>query len=160
MAPRLPALMLLPGLSFACATPAARPPAAALAGDADSVAAGAALSRASAPAPVRVDGATARRLVAEGARLVDVRDAETFARSHIEGAINVPVAEIANRAREIGPADASIVLYCQTGVRSARAAGILTGLGYQRVYDLGSYRNWGEGAPAPTPLPAAPGSKT
>jgi phage shock protein E len=160
MTSRLPALMLLPGLSFACATPAPRPPAAALARDANSGAAGAALSRSSAPASMRVDGATARRLVAEGARLVDVRDAETFAQAHIEGAINVPVAEIAKRAAEIGPADAGIVLYCQTGVRSAKAAGILTGLGYQRVYDLGSYRNWGEGAPAPAPLPALPGSKT
>jgi 3-mercaptopyruvate sulfurtransferase SseA len=98
MPSRLPALSLLLGLPFACATPAARAPAAALSSAADPAPAGAALSRSSAPAPGRVDGATAKRLVAEGARLVDVRDAESFAQGHIEGAINVQVTEVASRS--------------------------------------------------------------
>jgi rhodanese-related sulfurtransferase len=152
--------MLLLALPFACATPAPRPPAAALAGDAVAASSGAAVSRATVAAPSRIDGATAKRLVAEGAKLVDVRDAESYAQGHIEGAVNVPVTEIAERATEIGPREASIVVYCRSGMRSAKAAAILAGLGYQRVYDLGSYLNWGEGAPAATPLPAAAGPKT
>lgn len=100
-----------------------------------------------------VDGPTARRLVAEGARLVDVRGPELYAREHIAGAINIPAAEVGERAAEIGPATACVVLYCRTGANSAKAAQTLASLGYTRVYDLGSYLNWGEGAPAPTPLP-------
>jgi rhodanese-related sulfurtransferase len=104
-----------------------------------------------------VDGAEAKRLVAAGARLVDVRDAESFAGQHIPGAINIPVDEVAVRAAEIGPTSVSVVVYCRSGVRSAKAAAILAGLGYRHVYDLGSYLNWGEGLPKP----AAPlGPKT
>jgi rhodanese-related sulfurtransferase len=111
---------------------------------------------ADAPALPRVDGATARKLVAEGARLVDVRAPDFYGREHIAGAINIPVAEVAARAPvDIGPPSTPVVLYCRTGAGSAKAAATLRNLGYVAVYDLGSYLNWGEGAPAPTPLPPA-----
>lgn len=107
-------------------------------------------------APNRVDGATARKLVADGAKLVDVRAPDFYAREHIAGAINIPVVEVASRAAaEIGPTSTPVVLYCRTGAGSAKAAETLRKMGYIAVYDLGSYLNWGEGAPAPTPLPAA-----
>ncbi|MGZ6125953.1 MAG: rhodanese-like domain-containing protein [Myxococcales bacterium] len=160
MTSRSPVFLLLIAFPFACATPAAHPPAAAVASDANPSAGDAALSRPDEPGPIRVDGATARRLVADGARLVDVRDAESYAQGHIAGAINIPVSDVAARAAEIGPGSASVVVYCRTGARSAKAAGILAAMGYQHVYDLGSYLNWGDGAPAPAPLPPAPGPKT
>ena len=142
-----PVCLLLLALPLACATPAARPGAA----DAKGAPADAALSLPSA-LPLLVDGPAAKRLVAGGARLVDVRDAQSYAAGHIPGAIHLEVVDVAARAaREIGPVDTPVVLYCRTGVRSAKAAGILVGMGYTRVYDLGSYRNWEEGA-----LPAAP----
>lgn len=110
---------------------------------------------ANAPALALVDGPTAKLLVSTGARLVDVRAADFFALGHIAGAVNIPVAQIAARAaEEIGPPGTPVVLYCRTGAGSAAAVHTLLGLGYTRVYDLGSYLNWGEGAPAPTPLPA------
>jgi len=152
MSARSLAFLLLAGLPLGCATSAAQAPAP---GDAVPAPRDAALS----PQPVRVDGAEAKRLVAAGARLVDVRDAASYAGGHLPGAINVPVEDVAARAAEIGPAGASVVLYCKSGVRSAKAASILAGLGYLHVYDLGSYLNWGEGAGAPPP--AAPlGPKT
>lgn len=104
----------------------------------------------------RVDGDTAKKLVAGGARLVDVRAPDFYAREHIAGAINLPVAQVAERApTEIGPVSTPVVLYCRTGAGSAKAAATLKQMGYVAVYDLGSYLNWGEGAPAPTPLPPA-----
>lgn len=145
-----PVLPLLAALAFACATPAGR---VASGGDTNPARPGAALSQPAAQ-PIRVDGATARRLVAGGAKLVDVRDAESYALQHIEGAINVPVDEIAARAAaEIGPPGTSVVVYCRTGARSARAAATLVGLGYGGVYDLGSYLNWEGAAPAPAGAP-------
>ena len=102
----------------------------------------------------RVDGDTAKKLVAQGARLVDVRAPDFYAREHIQGAVNIPVAQVAERAqKEIGPIDTPVVLYCRTGKGSAAASRTLVSLGYTHVFDLGSYLNWGEGAPAPTPLP-------
>ena len=89
-----------------------------------------------------VSGDEARALVAAGARLIDVRSAEEFAAGHVAGATNVPVAEIAARASEIGVADSKVVVYCATGVRSARAAQILRSRGWTDVHDLGGMKRW------------------
>lgn len=83
-----------------------------------------------------------------------MRAPDFYAREHIAGSINIPVAEIASRApTDTGPASTPVVLYCRTGAGSAKAAATLREMGYVEVYDLGSYLDWGEGAPAPTPLP-------
>lgn len=44
--------------------------------------------------------------------VVDVRAAEAFQQGHIEGAINIPEAEVATRLAEF-PKDKLIVAYCQ-----------------------------------------------
>ena len=88
----------------------------------------------------QVDAARAKKLVAEGARLVDVRSPDEYAAKHIEGAENAPV-ETAD-TRDLGPKDSAIVLYCASGRRSARAAAALRARGYTRVYDLGAMSSW------------------
>lgn len=88
-----------------------------------------------------VDPAKAHELVAQGATLVDVRSPEEFAGGHIDGAINVPVGEIANRMGEI-PKDKVVVVYCRSGARSSRAKGALQEAGYKEVYDLGAMSRW------------------
>ena len=103
--------------------------------------------------PGPVDGPTAKQLVKDGAKLVDVRAPDYYAREHIEGAINIPWQEIeARAAAEIGPVTTPVVLYCRTGKGATNAYSTLTRIGYTHVYNLGSYLNWGEGAPAATPL--------
>jgi len=89
-----------------------------------------------------IDGSRARVLVAEGARLVDVRSPEEFATGCIEGAVNIPVGQLDGRIADLGPKTGTIVLYCQTGVRSARAAAHLHKLGYPNVFDLGPISMW------------------
>lgn len=44
--------------------------------------------------------------------LVDVRPASEFATGHVEGAVNIPVADLATRISEL-PIDANIVAYCR-----------------------------------------------
>jgi phage shock protein E len=88
-----------------------------------------------------VDSARARELVGKGATLVDVRSAEEYAGGHVEGAINVPVAELGGKMGQI-PKDRAVVVYCQSGMRSARAAGALKEAGYTEVYDLGAMSRW------------------
>ncbi|MBN9162796.1 MAG: rhodanese-like domain-containing protein [Myxococcales bacterium] len=87
-----------------------------------------------------IDGAQARKLVGEGAKLVDVRSPAEYAEKHVDGADNVPVDAIAEH--DLGPKDGAIVLYCHSGKRSARAAASLRARGYTRVYDLGGMSNW------------------
>jgi rhodanese-related sulfurtransferase len=93
-------------------------------------------------APGVVDGATAQRLVAAGARLVDVRTQQEFDAGHVPGAVLIPYDQIATRAAELGARDTPIVLYCRTGRRTAIAAQALEGLGFTRVWDLQGISNW------------------
>jgi len=94
------------------------------------------------PSSGRVDGAAARKLVAEGAKLVDVRTAAEFSQGHIEGAVLIPFDEISARSAEVGAKDKPVVLYCRSGRRSAIAREKLISLGFTAVYDLGSKTAW------------------
>lgn len=88
----------------------------------------------------RVTGAEARALVASGATLLDVRSREEYDARHIEGAVVIPVDELGSRLAEV-PRDRPVVVYCQSGNRSARAARLLAEAGYE-VHDLGGIGNW------------------
>jgi phage shock protein E len=92
--------------------------------------------------PGIVDGETARRLVAAGARLVDVRTQQEFDAGHLEGALLIPYDQIASRAAELGPRSTPVVLYCRTGRRTAIAAKALAELGFTQVWDLKGMSNW------------------
>jgi rhodanese-related sulfurtransferase len=85
----------------------------------------------------------ARSLVAEGARLVDVRSPGEFAGGHLDGALNIPVGDLSNRMAELGDKARPVVLYCASGMRSASAAGTLRRAGFADVHDLGAMARWG-----------------
>lgn len=89
-----------------------------------------------------VTPAEARKLVAEGARLVDVRSPGEFSSGHIDGALNIPVGEVGARAGEIGPKERPVVLYCASGARSAMAARVLKSKGFANVRNLGAMSRW------------------
>jgi rhodanese-related sulfurtransferase len=89
-----------------------------------------------------VTPAQARKLVGEGARLVDVRSPGEFAGGHIEGAVNIPVGALGDRLGEVGPKDRPVVLYCASGARSAMAARMLKSRGYSQVRNLGAMSRW------------------
>ncbi len=75
--------------------------------------------------------------------LLDVRTEEEFAEQRIEGAILIPDYEIANRAEEeLTDKDATILVYCRSGRRSALAAKDLAAMGYTHVYDFGGIIDW------------------
>ena len=88
----------------------------------------------------KVDGSKAKKLVAGGAKLVDVRGADEYGVKHIEGAENAPVETIDET--DLGPKETPLVLYCSSGARSARAATTLRSKGYKNVYELGAMSNW------------------
>ena len=99
---------------------------------------------ATAPAakPGVVDGATAKALVASGAKVVDVRTPQEFASGHVPGAINIPYEEVGKRIAEIGPPSTQVVLYCRTGRRSGIAADALKKAGFQNLYDMQTVTSW------------------
>ena len=91
---------------------------------------------------VRVSGADARALVEQGALLLDVRSVGEYSDGGIEGSINIPIQELAGRMDELGDKDRGIVVYCQSGGRSAMAKRLLESNGFASVHDLGGKGRW------------------
>jgi rhodanese-related sulfurtransferase len=89
-----------------------------------------------------IQGGDARKLVAAGARLLDVRSPEEYANGHLPGAVNIPVQELDRRMAEVGPPDSEVVLYCRSGSRSARATEMLRRHGFSKVHNLGPMTAW------------------
>lgn len=86
-----------------------------------------------------VDEATASRLLADGATLVDVRGQNEFAHQSIAGAVNWPLEELAaqpQRHRETIGAQ-TCLLFCNSGTRSHIAVQKLRAAGIEQVYNLG-----------------------
>jgi rhodanese-related sulfurtransferase len=87
------------------------------------------------PASGAITNGQLKDLTAKGARLIDVRTPVEFGAGHIQGAQNVPVDTVVQSAASWAK-DAPVVLYCQTGARSANAYGYLVAQGFTHVYDL------------------------
>lgn len=89
-----------------------------------------------------ISGEAAKNLVRDGALLVDVRSTSEYADGHIQGALNIPVDQIESRAAELGDHAATVVVYCRSGQRSARAQKILKAAGFETVHNLGGKSRW------------------
>jgi len=75
--------------------------------------------------------------------LVDVRTEQEYQEAHIEGAILIPSGDIETLAESMLPdKDATILIYCRSGGRSAGAAATLAGMGYTNIYDFGGIMSW------------------
>jgi len=75
--------------------------------------------------------------VKNGAKLVDVRTQLEFSRGSAEGAINIPLSEIKQRANELKQ-EKDIVVFCRSGNRSGKALQILKAQGIHSVVNGGS----------------------
>jgi len=76
--------------------------------------------------------------------LLDVRNQDEFDEYSLPDSILIPVSELENRLSELPDKEASIIVYCRAGRRSALAFEILVAHGYTDVYDMGSIDNWVE----------------
>lgn len=87
-----------------------------------------------------------RALLDSGAlfHLIDCREANEYAFCRIEGAELVPLSRFAGEIEaKVPDRNALVVIYCHAGVRSARAAGYMTGLGYTNVRSMrGGIEAW------------------
>ncbi|TLV21875.1 DUF2892 domain-containing protein [Klebsiella indica] len=66
--------------------------------------------------------AEAQALIAQGARLVDIRDTDEYAREHIPGAELVPLDTLNNGATLHPRAEETIIFHCQAGSRTQNNA--------------------------------------
>jgi sulfur-carrier protein adenylyltransferase/sulfurtransferase len=85
-----------------------------------------------------VDPADVREQVRNGAVMVDVREAEEWSTGHIPGAKHVPKSYLESRIEGAAPDRSQhVILYCQSGNRSAWAARtLIEDLGYENVESM------------------------
>ena len=78
--------------------------------------------------------------------LVDTREESEWARGHIPGAVHLSKGIIERDIEKTVPdKDATVVLYCGGGFRSALAADNLQKMGYRNVISMdGGWRGWTE----------------
>ncbi|MBP7892754.1 MAG: rhodanese-like domain-containing protein [Firmicutes bacterium] len=76
--------------------------------------------------------------------VLDVRRPDEFAAGHIEGAVNIPVHDLAKHIDQLpDDPDTLIVVYCRSGVRSMFATSAVLVLGYNKVYNMpGGFLAW------------------
>ena len=101
----------------------------------------------------RITPAQARDIVAQGNTLiVDVRDALEVEKSgKIAGAVNVSRGLLEFRTDLDSPShdksfakDKNVIVYCGSGGRAALSGKALKDMGYERVYNLGGFKDWAE----------------
>jgi len=80
---------------------------------------------------------TTRRLIGEGAMLVDVRERAEVERLafDVSGLVNLPLSEFEQGFAEL-PRDRELVLVCQSGPRSLKATYFLMYQGYMQVANM------------------------
>jgi rhodanese-related sulfurtransferase len=97
--------------------------------------------------------AQAKDMIAKGNTLiVDVRDGpEVAASGKVAGAVHVSRGMLEFRADPELPShdknfarDKTVILYCASGGRSALAGKMLKDLGYEKIFNLGRFKDWAD----------------
>jgi len=99
--------------------------------------------------------AQARERLAQGALLVDVREAHERATGMAEGALGIATGDLqAEPGTHLPAIEREVVLICQSGKRSMEAANVLAGLGYTHVASVhGGTSAWrADGLPLVQPM--------
>jgi hydroxyacylglutathione hydrolase len=74
--------------------------------------------------------------------IVDIRTPAEYGNGHIEGSINLPLNQLAQRFSEI-PRDGQVVIHCQGGYRSSIGTSLLQREGFDNLLDLvGGFQAW------------------
>ena len=81
-----------------------------------------------------------KKMVAEGATILDVRTPQEFNSGHIKGSINIPVQSLSSQLKKIKK-DKPVITCCASGMRSATAASVLKSAGFTEVYNGGGWNS-------------------
>lgn len=72
--------------------------------------------------PESVSPLEAKKLIEQGALLIDIRDRAEYLREHIPNARSVPLSDIAEGKRVDGAERQPVIFHCQSGMRTAQNA--------------------------------------
>lgn len=104
----------------------------------------------------RISAEEAQKKVAEGALLLDIRDApEINKMGRAEGSHHIPRGMLEFRADPASPyadpkmdPERPVILHCASGGRAALAGKLLLEMGYKEVWNLGGFKDWKDGGGA------------
>ena len=92
---------------------------------------------------IKITSHEARDMMVDGVIILDVRSYDEFNNLRIINAVSLPHDQIKEEAENIIPdKSVTILVYCQSGIRSEIAARKLIDLGYTNVFDFGGIRYW------------------
>jgi rhodanese-related sulfurtransferase len=85
----------------------------------------------------RITASSAAAQLAEASHplLIDVRTSGEWDKAHVDGALNLPLAQLSQRMSEL-PVDRPLIVYCASGYRSAIATSLLLREGLSDVANL------------------------
>ena len=78
---------------------------------------------------------SAENLLANGGQLVDVRSPADFNRRSLPGALNLPIDSLRYEHKRLN-SQHPVIVFGASEVRSVRAARLLAGKGFSRIYQL------------------------
>lgn len=74
--------------------------------------------------------------------ILDVRERSEYQQGHIKNAQLIPLSQIQANHQALPDKNQTLLVYCRSGNRSAKAAKKLIKLGYTHIYDFGGILNW------------------
>jgi rhodanese-related sulfurtransferase len=80
----------------------------------------------------QTDNGELKKLIDEGAYIVDVRTPEEFSEGSVKGAVNIPLDDLSNNLNKFKGKN-GIVVFCRSGGRSGSAKSILERNGFENV---------------------------
>ena len=88
----------------------------------------------------QVTPATAREWLNKGALVIDVRTEAEYREKHLPGTINIPLDRLGDEISRHAPDKAQpLLLHCRSGSRSSMGTHTLKKMGYESVFNVGSF---------------------
>lgn len=81
-----------------------------------------------------------KKIITEGAFLVDVRSQGEYLSGHVKGSANIPLDQMKNQIAKFKGKN-NIVVFCRSGMRSAQAKAILEQNGFSNVINGRTWQN-------------------
>lgn len=81
-----------------------------------------------------------KKLVSEGAQIVDVRSEGEYEEGHIENSLNIPLPSLSTRMSKLDRRK-PVITCCASGIRSAAARKLLERNGFRQVYNGGGWKS-------------------
>ncbi|WP_070119379.1 rhodanese-like domain-containing protein [Bacillus marinisedimentorum] len=83
-------------------------------------------------------------LAADQLFILDIRSPEDFTKGHINGAVNIPFAQVGQKMAEI-PKDKQVAVVCYSGQTASQTAAVLKMAGFNTIILKGGFPAWEKG---------------